>query len=142
MTEYDVIDEQGALREAARALVGQGSGRQLMLELRAEAQELLDRHASALAERESAGAAERRQLGSIAIGGSVFVALVLAGGMWSATRRMEEARQAKVSKFVSLGTICAYPKFTPVPFKEDDLWNGYPEETNAPYGLAKKMLGT
>jgi GDPmannose 4,6-dehydratase len=53
---------------------------------------------------------------------------------------MEEARLANVSKFVALGTICSYPKFTPVPFKEDDLWNGYPEETNAPYGLAKKML--
>ncbi len=53
---------------------------------------------------------------------------------------MEEARQAGVKKFVALGTICAYPKFTPVPFKEDDIWNGYPEETNAPYGLAKKML--
>jgi GDP-L-fucose synthase len=53
---------------------------------------------------------------------------------------MEEARLAGVRKFVALGTICAYPKFTPVPFKEDDLWNGYPEETNAPYGLAKKML--
>ena len=53
---------------------------------------------------------------------------------------MEEARKADVQKFVSVGTICAYPKFTPVPFKEDDLWNGYPEETNAPYGLAKKML--
>ena len=52
---------------------------------------------------------------------------------------MEAARQAKVEKFVALGTICAYPKFTPVPFKEEDLWNGYPEETNAPYGLAKKM---
>lgn len=50
------------------------------------------------------------------------------------------AWQRKVSKFVALGTICAYPKFTPVPFKEDDLWGGYPEETNAPYGLAKKML--
>ncbi len=46
----------------------------------------------------------------------------------------------KIEKFVALGTICAYPKFTPVPFKEDDIWNGYPEETNAPYGLAKKML--
>jgi len=46
----------------------------------------------------------------------------------------------KIEKFVALGTICAYPKFTPVPFKEDDLWNGYPEETNAPYGLAKKMM--
>lgn len=53
---------------------------------------------------------------------------------------IEAARRKKVSKFVALGTICAYPKFTPVPFKEEDLWNGYPEETNAPYGLAKKML--
>jgi GDP-L-fucose synthase len=53
---------------------------------------------------------------------------------------MEEARLANVEKFVTCGTICSYPKFTPVPFKEDDLWNGYPEETNAPYGLAKKML--
>ncbi|MFN8657745.1 MAG: GDP-L-fucose synthase [Candidatus Obscuribacterales bacterium] len=53
---------------------------------------------------------------------------------------MEEARQAGIKKFVAIGTICCYPKFTPVPFKEDDLWIGYPEETNAPYGLAKKML--
>jgi GDP-L-fucose synthase len=53
---------------------------------------------------------------------------------------MEEARLRGVRKFVALGTICAFPKFTPVPFKEDDLWNGYPEETNAPYGLAKKMM--
>jgi GDP-L-fucose synthase len=53
---------------------------------------------------------------------------------------MEEARLAGVRKFVAIGTICGYPKFTPVPFKEEDLWNGYPEETNAPYGLAKKML--
>ena len=53
---------------------------------------------------------------------------------------MEYARQFKVDKFVAIGTICAYPKFTPVPFKEEDLWNGYPEETNAPYGLAKKMM--
>jgi GDP-L-fucose synthase len=53
---------------------------------------------------------------------------------------MEESRKAGVEKFVALGTICAYPKFTPIPFKEEDLWNGYPEETNAPYGLAKKML--
>ena len=53
---------------------------------------------------------------------------------------MEEARLASVKKFVGVGTVCAYPKFTPVPFHEDDLWNGYPEETNAPYGLAKKML--
>ncbi|MGH7147004.1 MAG: GDP-L-fucose synthase family protein [Nitrospiraceae bacterium] len=53
---------------------------------------------------------------------------------------MEVGRQVGLEKFVAIGTICAYPKFTPVPFKEDDLWNGYPEETNAPYGLAKKML--
>ena len=53
---------------------------------------------------------------------------------------MEVGRQAGVEKFVAISTICAYPKFTPVPFKEEDLWNGYPEETNAPYGLAKKML--
>jgi len=53
---------------------------------------------------------------------------------------MEEARLQGVKKFVAVGTVCAYPKFTPVPFHEDDLWNGYPEETNAPYGLAKKML--
>ena len=53
---------------------------------------------------------------------------------------MHEAWKAGVGKFVALGTVCAYPKFTPVPFKEEDLWNGYPEETNAPYGLAKKML--
>jgi GDP-L-fucose synthase len=53
---------------------------------------------------------------------------------------MEAARLAGVQKFVGLGTVCSYPKFAPTPFKEDDLWNGYPEETNAPYGLAKKML--
>ncbi len=53
---------------------------------------------------------------------------------------MEQARLEKVEKFVAVATICAYPKFTPIPFKEDDLWIGYPEETNAPYGLAKKML--
>ncbi|WP_339909999.1 GDP-L-fucose synthase [Symmachiella dynata] len=53
---------------------------------------------------------------------------------------MEEARQAGVEKFVTTGTICSYPKFTPVPFREDAIWDGYPEETNAPYGLAKKML--
>ena len=53
---------------------------------------------------------------------------------------IEEARKAGVEKFVCLGTICAYPKFTPVPFREEDLWNGYPEETNAPYGIAKKAL--
>lgn len=53
---------------------------------------------------------------------------------------IEEARRAGVGKFVAVGTVCSYPKFAPVPFREDDLWNGYPEETNAPYGLAKKML--
>ncbi len=53
---------------------------------------------------------------------------------------LEECRLFAVPKVVNLGTICAYPKFTPVPFREDDLWNGYPEETNAPYGLAKKLL--
>jgi GDP-L-fucose synthase len=53
---------------------------------------------------------------------------------------MEQSRLAGVAKFVAIGTVCAYPKFTPVPFREEELWNGYPEETNAPYGLAKKML--
>ena len=53
---------------------------------------------------------------------------------------MHQAWQCGTGKFIALGTVCAYPKFTPVPFQEDDLWNGYPEETNAPYGLAKKML--
>jgi GDP-L-fucose synthase len=53
---------------------------------------------------------------------------------------MEYARQFAVQKFVAVGTVCAYPKFTPLPFREDDLWNGYPEETNAPYGLAKKIM--
>jgi GDP-L-fucose synthase len=53
---------------------------------------------------------------------------------------IHEAYKRKIEKFVALGTICAYPKFAPIPFSEEDLWNGYPEETNAPYGLAKKML--
>lgn len=53
---------------------------------------------------------------------------------------IEQARLRNIEKFVAIGTVCAYPKFTPVPFKEQDIWNGYPEETNAPYGLAKKML--
>jgi GDP-L-fucose synthase len=56
------------------------------------------------------------------------------------TQLIEQSRLKGVRKFVALGTVCAYPKFTPVPFKEDDIWNGYPEETNAPYGLAKKMM--
>ncbi len=53
---------------------------------------------------------------------------------------LHESWKAAVPKFVAIGTICAYPKFAPIPFREEDLWNGYPEETNAPYGLAKKML--
>jgi GDP-L-fucose synthase len=56
------------------------------------------------------------------------------------TQLIEQARLGGVSKFVAVGTVCAYPKLTPVPFREDDLWGGYPEETNAPYGLAKKMM--
>lgn len=56
------------------------------------------------------------------------------------TQLIEVGRQRGIKKFVALGTICAYPKFAPIPFKEDDIWNGYPEETNAPYGLAKKMM--
>lgn len=53
---------------------------------------------------------------------------------------IEQARLARIQKFVAIGTVCSYPKFTPVPFKEEDIWSGYPEETNAPYGLAKKMM--
>ncbi len=53
---------------------------------------------------------------------------------------MEQGRLFGIEKFVAIGTVCSYPKFTPVPFKEEDIWNGYPEETNAPYGLAKKMM--
>jgi GDP-L-fucose synthase len=56
------------------------------------------------------------------------------------TQLLHEAYLRNIEKFVALGTICAYPKFTPVPFREEDIWNGYPEETNAPYGLAKKMM--
>jgi GDP-L-fucose synthase len=56
------------------------------------------------------------------------------------TNLIEQSRRHGVKKFVAIGTVCAYPKYTPTPFKEDDLWNGYPEETNAPYGLAKKMM--
>jgi GDP-L-fucose synthase len=56
------------------------------------------------------------------------------------TQLMNEAKNANVEKFIALGTICSYPKFTPVPFSEENIWDGYPEETNAPYGLAKKML--
>jgi GDP-L-fucose synthase len=56
------------------------------------------------------------------------------------TQLMDQARLCGVKKFVAIGTVCSYPKFTPIPFREETLWNGYPEETNAPYGLAKKML--
>jgi GDP-L-fucose synthase len=56
------------------------------------------------------------------------------------TQLIEQSRKAGVEKLLAIGTVCCYPKFTPVPFREDDLWNGYPEETNAPYGLAKKLL--
>ena len=56
------------------------------------------------------------------------------------TQLLHESKMANVEKFITLGTICSYPKFTKIPFSEDDIWNGYPEETNAPYGLAKKML--
>ncbi len=80
--------------ESARALVSQGKGRQLMQALRLETEKVLDRQHSALAQRESAGAAGRRQLGLLLIGTSVFIAAVLTGGLWSATRRMQEARQA------------------------------------------------
>jgi GDP-L-fucose synthase len=67
--------------------------------------------------------------------GSLFYDNMLMG-----VNMIEAARRAKAMKFVQLGTVCAYPKYSPVPFKEDDLWNGYPEETNAPYGIAKKSL--
>jgi len=67
--------------------------------------------------------------------GSLFYDNILMGAY-----ALEEARLAKIEKFVGIGTICSYPKYTPIPFKEENLWNGYPEETNAPYGLAKKML--
>ena len=67
--------------------------------------------------------------------GSFFFANLMMGA-----QLVEECRLAEVGKVVTVGTICSYPKFTPVPFREDDIWNGYPEETNAPYGLAKKML--
>ncbi|MDO8574183.1 MAG: GDP-L-fucose synthase [bacterium] len=67
--------------------------------------------------------------------GELFYSNIMMG-----TQLMEASRLAGVKKFVGIATICAYPKFTPVPFKEENLWDGYPEETNAPYGLAKKML--
>ncbi len=67
--------------------------------------------------------------------GSLFYDNIMMG-----VQLLHEGYLRNIAKFVALGTICAYPKFTPVPFKEDDLWGGYPEETNAPYGLAKKMM--
>lgn len=67
--------------------------------------------------------------------GSFFYANAIMG-----IELMEQARRSGVEKFVQIGTVCSYPKFTPVPFSESDIWNGYPEETNAPYGVAKKML--
>lgn len=67
--------------------------------------------------------------------GTLFYDNILMGA-----QLMEASRLAQVQKFVQIGTVCAYPKFTPAPFKEEDLWNGYPEETNAPYGIAKKAL--
>lgn len=67
--------------------------------------------------------------------GSLFYENIMMG-----VQLIHEGYRHNIDKFVALGTICAYPKFTPVPFKEDDIWNGYPEETNAPYGLAKKMM--
>ena len=67
--------------------------------------------------------------------GSLFYENIMMG-----VQLIHEGYLHNIDKFVALGTICAYPKFTPVPFKEDDIWNGYPEETNAPYGLAKKMM--
>ena len=68
--------------------------------------------------------------------------LVLGAGinLMMGVQLMHEAWKRRVGKFVAIGTVCAYPKFTPVPFREENLWDGYPEETNAPYGLAKKML--
>jgi GDP-L-fucose synthase len=68
-----------------------------------------------------------------------FPATLFDDNILMGTFMMMAAREAKVKKYVAMGTVCAYPKFTPVPFKEENLWNGYPEETNAPYGLAKKM---
>jgi GDP-L-fucose synthase len=80
-----------------------------------------------------------------ALAGGIGANRVSPGRFWYAnlamgTHVLEQSRVHRVGKLVLLGTICSYPKFTPVPFREDDLWNGYPEETNAPYGVAKKAL--
>ena len=78
-------------------------------------------------------------VGGIGFNGN-YPAKVFYDNLMMGTQLMEKSRIYKIKKFVSIGTICSYPKFTPVPFKESDFWNGYPEETNAPYGLAKKMM--
>jgi len=75
------------------------------------------------------------RVGGIGYNGKYPAALFYDNAMMG-IQLMEAARQADVGKYVAVGTVCAYPKFTPVPFKEEDLWNGYPEETNAPYGIA------
>ncbi len=72
--------------------------------------------------------------------GKYFYDNLMMGAQLIEEARLRSGNHRGVRKFIALGTICAYPKFTPVPFREDDLWNGYPEETNAPYGLAKKMM--
>ena len=78
-------------------------------------------------------------VGDIGFNGD-YPAKVFHDNLMMGTQLMEKSRIRKIKKFVSIGTICSYPNFTPVPFKESDFWNGYPEETNAPYGLAKKMM--
>tara|TARA_R110000824_G_scaffold101433_2_gene241018 strand:- start:9767 stop:10711 length:945 start_codon:yes stop_codon:yes gene_type:complete len=78
-------------------------------------------------------------VGGIGFNGD-YPAKVFHDNLMMGTQLMEKSRIRKIKKFVSIGTICSYPNFTPVPFKESDFWNGYPEETNAPYGLAKKMM--
>jgi len=78
-------------------------------------------------------------VGGIGFNGD-YPATVFHDNLMMGTQMMEKSRVRGIEKFVSIGTICSYPKFTPVPFKESDFWDGYPEETNAPYGLAKKMM--
>ncbi len=78
-------------------------------------------------------------VGGIGFNGD-YPATVFHDNLMMGTQLMEKSRLREIKKFVSIGTICSYPKFTPVPFKESDFWDGYPEETNAPYGLSKKMM--
>ena len=78
-------------------------------------------------------------VGGIGFNGD-YPATVFHDNLMMGTQLMEKSRVRGIEKFVSIGTICSYPKFTPVPFKESDFWDGYPEETNAPYGLSKKMM--